>query len=86
MLSTTESGLIGGQERTAGDLRLLAPEVQSLVDTVIRSVLDWATQQRNSNRDSNSLGGIPSSLPNCQPQPGYDEGGHLCPPPRSVSD
>ena len=45
----------------------LTPEAQSLLDAVIKSVLDWATQQGNSNRDSNSLGGIRSPFTISQP-------------------
>jgi hypothetical protein len=71
MLSTTSSPMIGRPDIALRGSGVLTPEVQSLLDTVIKSVLDWATQQTNSNRDSNSLGGIPSSLPNCQPQRGY---------------
>ena len=58
MVSTMNSGMIGGPDTILRSPGLLTPEVQSLVDTVIKSVLDWAAQQKNSNRDSNSLGGI----------------------------
>ena len=61
MLSTMNSGMIGGPDTILRSPGLLTPEVQSLVDTVIKSVLDWAAQQKNSNRDSNSLGGISCS-------------------------
>jgi hypothetical protein len=56
MLRTMNSGMIGGPDTILRSPGLLTPEVQSLVDTVIKSVLDWAAQQKNSNRDSNSLG------------------------------
>jgi len=61
MLSTMNSRMIGGPDTILRSSGLLTPEVQSLVDTVIKSVLDWAAQQKNSNRDSNSLGGISQS-------------------------
>ena len=53
----------------AESLRQLPPEVRSLVNAVMDAVLIWAAQQSNSNRDSNSLGGIshgqskPHSIP-----------------------
>jgi hypothetical protein len=50
MLSTMNSGMIGGPDTILRSPGLLTPEVQSLVDTVIKSVLDWAAQQRNSNQ------------------------------------
>ena len=61
MLSTMNSGMIGGPDTILRSPGILTPEVQSLLDTVIKSVLDWAAQQKNSNRDSNSLGGISCS-------------------------
>jgi hypothetical protein len=68
MLSTMNSGMIGGPDTILRSPGLLTPEVQSLLDTVIKSVLDWAAQQKNSNRDSNSLGGIlPVSRDNLWP-------------------
>ena len=44
-------------------LRQLPPEVRSLVNAVMDAVLIWAGQQSNSNRDSNSLGGISHGQP-----------------------
>jgi hypothetical protein len=57
MLSTMNSGMIGGPDTIQRSPGLLTPEVQSLMDTVIKSVLGWAAQQRN----SNSLGVISQS-------------------------
>jgi hypothetical protein len=58
MPSATASVTTGVSNILLASPGILTPEAQSLLDAVIKSVLDWATQQGNSNRDSNSRGGI----------------------------